>query len=535
MELSCDYFNVKKRGRRSLAEAFIISARKNWKKHAMSDTTGKDLSYGEVLTAAVALSQVMGKEIGNDVRIGLLLPPSAGGALANLALSLRGKTAVNLNYTGSIESVRSAVRQSSIKTIITSRAFMDKMGSLSKLQGIVFLEDLREKIESLTKMHAWLQARMFPLRLFRPGSAPGADDIASIIFSSGSTGEPKGVMLPHHNILSNVESVRMVLRPDPKDNICSALPFFHSLGYTGTLWLPLLSGFSVAYHVNPMDGATIAKMVRQKRSTLLLAAPTFLLTYIRRARPEDFSSLRLVITGAEKLKEIIADSFQEKFGIRPLEGYGVTEMSPVISLNLPDLEIDQGHHIGAKNGSVGRPVPGVAVKIINQDTGDVLPHGEQGLIMAKGPNVMQGYLNRPELTAEVVHDGWYATGDIGQMDHDGFLVITDRLARFSKIGGEMIPHRGIEDEFHKHLNKAEEVLVVTAVPDDKRGERLVVLFTGEAGSRESLQKIMTESPLPNLWKPAGDSYIEISEIPLMGSGKRDLKKVRQIASELLAA
>jgi acyl-[acyl-carrier-protein]-phospholipid O-acyltransferase/long-chain-fatty-acid--[acyl-carrier-protein] ligase len=284
-----------------------------------------------------------------------------------------------------------------------------------------------------------------------------------------------------------------------------------------------------------MDGATIAKMVRQKRSTLLLAAPTFLLTYIRRARPEDFSSLRLVITGAEKLKERIADSFQEKFGIRPLEGYGVTEMSPVISLNLPDLEIDQGHHIGAKNGSVGRPVPGVAVKIINQDTGDVLPHGEQGLIMAKGPNVMQGYLNRPELTAEVVHDGWYATGDIGQMDHDGFLVITDRLARFSKIGGEMIPHRGIEDEFHKHLNKAEEVLVVTAVPDDKRGERLVVLFTGEAGSRESLQKIMTESPLPNLWKPAGDSYIEISEIPLMGSGKRDLKKVRQIASELLAA
>ncbi len=535
LELSCEYFNSKKEGKRSLPEALIVSARKNWKEHAISDTTGKELSYGEMLTGAVMLSQMIGEEIKDNDKIGILLPPSAGGALANLSLSLLGKTAVNLNYTASIESIQSAVKQCSIRTIITSKAFIDKMGSMSALQGLVFLDDLKNDISTLTKISAWLKARLLPLRLFMPKYGIKGDNIAAIVFSSGSTGEPKGIMLSHHNILSNVESVRMVLRHESKDNICSALPFFHSLGYTATLWLPLLSGFSAAYHFNPMDGKKIAEVVRQRRSTVLLAAPTFLFTYIRRAIPEDFSSLRLVITGAEKLKDRVADSFEKKFGIRPLEGYGVTEMSPVITLSLPDIEIDQVHQTGAKSGSVGRPVPGVAVKIIDQETGKILPPGEQGMIMAKGPNVMQGYLNNPEQTAEVIQNGWYITGDIGLLDKDGFLMITDRLSRFSKIGGEMVPHKGIEDEFYKRLNMSGELLAVTSIPDEKRGERLVVLFTKEAGNREYLQKIMAESSLPNLWKPNSDSYIEINEIPVLGSGKRDLKKVRQIASEQMVA
>jgi acyl-[acyl-carrier-protein]-phospholipid O-acyltransferase/long-chain-fatty-acid--[acyl-carrier-protein] ligase len=311
--------------------------------------------------------------------------------------------------------------------------------------------------------------------------------------------------------------------------MCSALPFFHSLGYTATIWLPLLSGSSVTYHFNPVDGKKIAEVVREQRSTILLSAPTFLLSYIRRAEREDFASLRLVVTGAEKLKERIAASFYEKFGIRPLEGYGATELSPVIALSLPDIDIDGVRQAGSKEGSVGHPLPGVAVRIVDPETGETLPAGESGLIMAKGPNVMLGYLNRPGKTDDAFRDGWYNTGDIGRVDRDGFLFITDRIARFSKIGGEMVPHEEIEDEFHKQLNQSGQVLAVTSIPDERKGEKLVVLFTKEAGEKETLQKIMAESPLPNLWKPNDDCYVMIDELPVLGSGKTDIKKLREIA------
>ncbi|MEW6600486.1 MAG: AMP-binding protein, partial [Nitrospirota bacterium] len=302
-----------------------------------------------------------------------------------------------------------------------------------------------------------------------------------------------------------------------------------SLGFTGTIWLPLLSGFSVSYHVNPMDGAKIAEMVSQNHSTILLATPTFLLAYLRRAKPADFASLRLVITGAEKLKKRVSDSFHERFGIRPLEGYGATELSPVISLNIHDVEIDGVRQIGSREDSVGHPLPGIAVRIVDPDTSESLPPGGSGLILIKGPNVMQGYLNRQQQTTEVINDGWYVTGDIGHTDKDGFIYITDRISRFSKIAGEMVPHKRIEDEFYARLNGAEQSIAVTSVPDERRGERLVVVFTKEAGQIEDLRKIMAESRLPNLWKPDDRSYILIDAIPVLGSGKIDLKGLRQLA------
>ena len=528
MELSCDYFNSLKPERKPLAQYFISSAKQNWKRPAVADTSGKNLSYGQTLVGALALADKLKTQIGQAEHVGLLLPPSAGGVLANLSLSLLGRVPVNLNYTAAEASLRSAISQCGITTVITSRAFLEKVPALANIDGMLFLEEILPTITKWDKLSGLVRGRLLPARSLccRDGFNP--DRTATVIFSSGSTGEPKGVMLTHHNIMSNIEALRMVFRVTLNDNICSALPFFHSLGFTGTLWLPLLSGFSAAYHPNPMDGEKIAQVVREHKSSLLIATPTFLLAYLRRAKKEDFQSLRLVITGAEKLKAKVADSFQERFGIRPLEGYGATELSPVITLSLPDVKIDGVSQHGSKEGSVGHPIPGVAIRIVDPDSGAILKPGQPGLILVKGPNVMNGYLGQADKTAEVVRDGWYVTGDIGIMDDDGFIRITDRMSRFSKIGGEMVPHGVVEDELHARLGQSQ-VLAVTAVPDEKKGEKLVVIFAKETTDAATLQRHLAESSLPNLWKPGRDCYVEVENLPILGSGKMDLKGLKEIA------
>jgi acyl-[acyl-carrier-protein]-phospholipid O-acyltransferase/long-chain-fatty-acid--[acyl-carrier-protein] ligase len=529
IELSADYFESKKRSCISLGEAYIISARRNWKAHAISDTSGKSLTYGMALAGSLTLSVKIKNETSDQKFIGIMLPASVGGAISNLAVSLLGKVPVNLNYTAPAASIMSSIEQCGIKYIITSKAFKEKLRGLPAFAGEVYLEDIAADISPVSKISAWAKARFMPRRMLAPKDID-ADDLATVIFSSGSTGEPKGIMLTHHNIQSNIEALKTVLGVKPSDNICAALPMFHSLGFTGTLWLPLLSGFSAAYHPNPLDGTKIAEVVRSKRSTLLLATPTFLTLYTRAAKPDDFASLRLVVAGAEKLKEKVARNFQDKFGIRPLEGYGATELSPVVALSLPDTEIDGVFQKGAKEGSVGHPLPGVAVEIEDLEEGTPLPAGEHGLIKVKGPNVMKGYLGRPGLTEESIKDGWYITGDIGWLDNDGFLYITDRLSRFSKIGGEMVPHGAVEDALQDGLGQSSRLVAVTSVPDEIKGERLVVLYQKGASEPETLRRIMAESLLPNLWRPCRDCYIEVDSIPILGSGKLDIQSLRRLAS-----
>jgi len=528
MELSAAWFEARKPRRRPLGELFAEAARENWNRLAMADTGGRELTYGKALTGAVALAAKLKPITAGQEMVGVCLPPTVGGALVNLALTLNGTVPVNLNYTASPEGIRSALSQCGITTTITSRAFLEKLGTLPELPGALYVEDLLAGLTDGDKRRAFLKARFLPLWMLARPAGFEADRLATVIFSSGSTGEPKGVMLSHHNILSNLEALRMVFRATRRDNICSALPFFHSLGFTGTLWLPLLSGFSAVYHTNPLDGETIAKTVRERQSTLLIATPTFLMAYLRRAKKEDFATLRLIMTGAEKLKPKLADTFQEKFGIRPMEGYGATELSPVISLSLPDVEIGGVRQTGFREGSVGLPVPGVVVKIVDLDTFAALPEGETGLILVKGPNVMLGYLHKPEKTAEVIRDGWYVTGDIGQLDDHGFLHITDRLSRFSKIAGEMVPHGAVEDALHARLGMTG-VMAVTGIPDEKRGERLVVVFAREAGDAETFHRLMAESDLPNLWKPGRECYVAVDALPLLGTGKLDLRGVKEAA------
>ncbi len=530
MELSCDYFNDLKPSRRPLGDHFVRTARRNWRRHCIADSTGKRLSYGQTLTSAVALSAQIKKITRHQEKIGILLPPSAAGTLANLAVAIQGKVAVNINYVASEQARKLAINQCNIKCIISSRNFVEKLENPGALPGLVFIEDLKDKIKPASKFKAYLNARLLPRRLVTKSRRFSADDPATVIFSSGSSGRPKGVMLSHHNIISNIEAMRMVFRIRPDDDVCAVLPFFHSFGYTCTLWLPLTSGVSASFCANPLDGVSVGRMARENHSTLLFGTPTFLTNYARRADSGDFAYLRFVMAGAEKLRKSVADSFEAKFKIRPMEGYGATELSPVVSLNLPDTKSDGVHQVGNKQDTVGHPIPGVAVRIVDLESNEPLPTGTEGLLMVKGPNIMLGYLDREKETAEVLKDGWYNTGDIARIDEDGFLTITDRLARFSKIGGEMVPHLAIEELYHKALDTDEQVVAVTGVPETRKGEELVVLYLEKAGSPDKLHEIIANSKLPNMWKPRRDNYIKIESMPLLGSGKLDITHLRKIAS-----
>ncbi|MBM4153774.1 MAG: MFS transporter [Lentisphaerae bacterium] len=533
-ELSCDYYDDRRRTRRPLGRAFVAAARRNWAKPAMTDTLGRRLTYGRALTGAVALARRLAPRTRGQEAVGILLPPSVGGALANVALAMLRKTSVNLNFTVSPEAFRSALEQSGLRTVISSRAALEKVKPPADLPGLVCLEDLLAEVTPARKVAALLAARLAPAGWLAPSRGFRPDDVATIIFSSGTTGEPKGVMLTHHNIRSNVEAVSLVFRPRADDALAASLPLFHSFGYTCGLWFPLLAGMRADFHPNPLDTGRIAQMIREEGCTALFTTPTFLLGYLRRAQPDDLRTLRHVITGAEKLKPRVADAFEERFGIRPREGYGTTELSPVAMLSLPDEGAGPYVQSGWKAGSVGMAVPGVAARIVDPDTGAPLPVGAPGMLTIRGPNVMKGYLKQPDRTAEVVRDGWYWTGDIATIDADGFVTITDRLARFSKIGGEMVPHMAVEDEYLRGLGRAETVLAVTSVACERKGERLVVLYTEAAGDPAALHAIIEAAGIPNLWKPARDAYQRIEAIPVTATGKLDVKGLRRLAVDRAA-
>jgi acyl-[acyl-carrier-protein]-phospholipid O-acyltransferase/long-chain-fatty-acid--[acyl-carrier-protein] ligase len=333
-----------------------------------------------------------------------------------------------------------------------------------------------------------------------------------------------------------VEAIDQVVHPRADDTIMGIVPFFHSLGYTVTLWGPLLLDIRAAYHFSPLDARVVAKLSRARRATILLATPTFLRGYLRRCEPEELKSLEIVVAGAEKLPCALSEAFQQKFGVRPVEGYGTTELSPLVSVNVPRSR-SKSLDIDCKEGSVGRPVPGVSAKVVDPETFVELAPGTAGMLLVKGPNVMKGYLGQPEETAKVMHDGWYITGDIAMIDTEGFIHITGRVSRFSKIGGEMVPHVRVEEAIQKILGVEEEghlKVVVTCAPDERKGERLVVVHTALEMSPEDICRRLSANGLPNLWIPGSDSFLEVESIPVLGSGKTDLKAVYDLAKKSFA-
>jgi acyl-[acyl-carrier-protein]-phospholipid O-acyltransferase/long-chain-fatty-acid--[acyl-carrier-protein] ligase len=398
--------------------------------------------------------------------------------------------------------------------------------------NLIFLEDLADKISRWARLRAACTAYLLPssriertLELDRVG----LDDLLTVCFTSGSTGEPKGVMLSHHNVASNIEATCQVLELRPGDIALGLMPFFHAYGLTFGLWAGLTLDPLVVLAHNPLEARDVGALCRKYGVTIMMATPTLLRLYARRCESDDFASLEVVAAGAEKLSSDLARRFEDKFGVRVIEAYGTTELSPLVAVNLRERGPD-GKAIQAKAGTVGRPLPGVLARLVDLETRAELGPNKPGMLMIKGPNVMKGYLGKPELTAQVIRDGWYETGDIASIDAEGFVTINDRQTRFSKIGGEMVPHLAIEEALARILSTEDEIkAVVVAIPDKRKGERLIVAHEPIAKAPDQICRELARSGMTNLWIPSPDSFIQVPQIPLLGTGKPDLKQLKTLA------
>ncbi len=520
---------------------FLRQALRHPFRSCLIDVNRKDkpiLRYWEALAGAKILLRLLKPLLGDDPMVGLWIPPSAGGAIVNITLAFLRKTAVNLNYSAAPEVVQSAIRQCGIRRVLASKLFCLKVPlEVGPEVEVIYLEDFRKKISKWDRLRAAASVFCWPLFLqerFLGLQRHRVDDLLTVIFSSGTTGEPKGVMLTHGNIAANTESMVQAINLGPQDRLLGILPFFHSFGYAVTLWVPLQVGASAVYFPNPLQAREIGELCRTFRCTVFLSTPTFLRSFIRRCEPGDFASLRLLWCGAEKMPQSLADEFHQKFGLRPLEGYGCTELSPAASANVPDWQQDNMRQVGNKPGTIGRPLPGVAVRIVHKETGQDLPPNEEGLLLVYGANVMKGYLGKEELTKrKIIQDGWYVTGDLAKIDEEGFITITGREERFAKIGGEMVPLELVEEELHNILNTSDRCCAVTAIPDIRKGERIIVLHLPLADMTSGqLWSRLNSRGLPNLYIPSQRDFFQVQELPILGSGKLDLKKCRQQALEL---
>ncbi|MFQ5634662.1 MAG: acyl-[ACP]--phospholipid O-acyltransferase [Gammaproteobacteria bacterium] len=526
----------------SIPQAWMRTARKEGENlsvaEALDNTT---LSGYRMLTAVLLISRQIARR-SRERNVGLLLPTSAAGVIANLATLLLDKTVVNLNYTASPQVVRAAVRKANLRSVYTSRRFCDKLagrgvevGDILEGVDVWYLEDVRGEIGGVSKVLALIAARFLPLWLVQAlyGRQIHLDDPAAILFSSGSEGEPKGIVLSHRNIMANIKQVADVLDVREHDCFMSTLPLFHAFGLTVTGLMPVVEGIPAAFHPDPTDVANVARAVARYQATVLCATSTFLRLFNRnkRVHPLMLDSLRIVVAGAEKLDPEVRKAFKLKFNKDIYEGYGTTETTPVASVNVPDRLDPSDWRVqqGSKYGTVGMPLPGGSFRIVDPDTLQPLPVGEDGLIMFGGSQVMTGYLDEPGRTSDaiVTIDGirWYKTGDKGHVDEDGFLTIVDRYSRFAKVGGEMISLGSIETEISPLLPEDCEV-AATAVPDPRKGERVVLLYSGDV-SEAQLRRAVGESGLNPLMQPS--AYLHVAEIPKLGSGKSDYGAAKQLA------
>lgn len=527
-----------------LPHAFIRSMKNAVGGYAVADVEGEPLSHKRMLTAAALFSRRLKKTPGKN--IGLLVPTSSAGAIANCASLMAGKTLVNLNFTASLSAQESALEQAGVETIVTAHRFIKKLKargveveSLFSGRKVIYMEDIKAGIGKAEALGTLLMSTLLPSWVLQQlwVSRTSLEDTAAILFSSGSEGAPKGVMLSHRNMMANLRQTADVLNVRDDDCIMATLPLFHAFGLTVTCFMPLIEGMPLVCHPDPTDAAKIGRGVARYKATLMCATSTFLRLYSRspKIHPLMFSSLRAVVAGAEKLDQTVRQGFETKYHVPVIEGYGSTETTPVASTNLPDkLDTDWWSvQVGNKPGTVGMPLPGSTFRIVDPETLQELKTGEDGLILIGGTQIMQGYLNNPEKTAEAVVelDGlrWYKSGDKGHLDSDGFLTIVDRYSRFAKLGGEMVSLTAIEGEVRRILEQPELPLVAVNLPDPKKGEKVVLLVSGEL-DKDQMRNQLVAGGMQPLMLPA-EIHV-VGEIPVLGSGKTDFCTARTMATEV---
>jgi acyl-[acyl-carrier-protein]-phospholipid O-acyltransferase / long-chain-fatty-acid--[acyl-carrier-protein] ligase len=505
-----------------ILENFITTAKKNFNKTVMEDSTGMSLTFGQTLTAGILLSRHI-RNFENE-NIALLFPASVGGALAHIGTSLAGKVPVGLNFLASKEEQDWVMNICDIKTIFTSREFIQK-AEIPEDSRMIFIEDLKDETSKLQRIYTYLSCRVKSssslIRKYKEYDSP--DKTAIILFTSGSESRPKGVPLTNSNIYTSVQNYSTVFEPTPEDKVLGTLPFFHVFGFTVCLWMPLMIGIGVVFHPNPTDYERLGKIVNKYRVTMLLGTSTLYRGFMKRWEREQVSSVRLAFAGAEKLHEKVRKKFHDKLGINILEGYGVTESCSCTTVNYPG---DFCH------GSVGKPLPDIRCKIVDPETYVELPEGEEGLILIKGPSVMDGYYKSPELTKQAFHGDFYITGDIGKFNN-GFLYITDRLKRFAKIGGELIPLSPIEDKLSHILDEntddEKRKCAVVSIPHTQKGEQLISFVVEKHPDKLLLNKKLDDLDLPKLSQP--DHYVSIDAIPILPTGKVNYKCLKELATK----
>jgi acyl-[acyl-carrier-protein]-phospholipid O-acyltransferase/long-chain-fatty-acid--[acyl-carrier-protein] ligase len=529
----------------TLPKAWIKEVKQVKRGLVIADSTGVELNGYRFITAVLLMRKAFKKLLGEEQNIGLILPTSAGGAISNMAVLTLGKTIVNLNYSSGTQSLKQAIEIANINYIITSKQFLIKLKAkgfdLDKALdtlNVIILEELKVKMSKSSQLMTLLMVKLLPTTILSMLfiKKVKSTDTASILFSSGSEGTPKGIELSHINIMGNIKQIATVLNPTEQDVMLGTLPIFHSFGLTVSTLFPLIEGVPVVCHPDPTDGYGIAKLSVKYNATLLFATATFYRLYARNRKihPLMFNSLRMVIAGAEKLPKEIAELFKSRFGKTILEGYGTTETTPVASCNIHDAIDSDDYHIqiGNKTGTIGLALPGSSFMIVDPDTLKPLPIGEDGMMLIGGTQVMKGYLGDKEKTKSVIKeiDGirWYITGDKGHIDEDGFVTIVDRYSRFAKIGGEMISLGLVEQEIGKLLNEYSQI-AITAIADSKKGEKIVLLLEGDKDLEELKQQIK-ELKLNPLYIPS--SYYKVDEIPKLGTGKADFKGAKRLAMEL---
>ena len=528
--------------RRHLGRECVQSlAKRPWHVEIVDRTAERrPVTSAQLLATAAAYSRHLRRTV-PDKRVGIVLPPSAGAFIANLAVMCAGKIPVNLNFTAGKAALEASMKIGGVTTVITADLVRQKVPAFPWPGRTL---DLRREIEAMGGKKAilpWLLAawilpnQWYASLLGLPKTGDRAE--AGLLFTSGSSGEPKGVALTHRNILANCAQISSLSILPQSCSLLGCLPIFHSFGFTVTLWYPMIRGCRVVTVPSPLDTRRIIDAIREEQATVLIGAPTFIRPILRKAQPGELRSLDLVVTGAEKLPDDLYKAFMETFHIEILQGYGLTETTPASNINQPNPPATTdtaGAQVAKKAGSTGRLLPGMTVRIVHPETGEEVPAGDQGIVWFKGANVFSGYLDDPQKTSAAFSDGWFVTGDLGRLDEEGFLFIEGRLSRFSKIGGEMIPHGTVEQTIAEVLGLDQSegpVVAVMGVPDKAKGEALVLLTTVEIPP-DMLREKLAAVGFANLWIPK--VIHRVPTIPVLGTGKLDLKRCRDVALEAVA-